>query len=135
MLISYLHIHLVNLSDDVEKIPGPKSYSAQYLTICHWNLDTETVDCKIGVSRNVAKYTGKRLCQSLFFNKVAGLSLQQPATLLKKRLWHKCFSVSFAKFLKNNFSYRTRPVTALCKQHCSLQFHQARALKSIPFGS
>ena len=27
----------------------------------------------------------KLLCQSLFFNKVAGL---RPATLLKKRLWH-----------------------------------------------
>ena len=30
-----------------------------------------------------AKSTGKHLCQSLFFNKVAGLKL---ATLLKKRL-------------------------------------------------
>ena len=27
----------------------------------------------------------KNLCQKLFFNKVAG----RPATLLKKRLWHK----------------------------------------------
>ena len=32
--------------------------------------------------RNFAKFTGKHLCQSLFFNKVAG----RPATLLKKRL-------------------------------------------------
>ena len=29
-----------------------------------------------GVFRNFAKFTGKHLCQSLFFNKVAGLSLQ-----------------------------------------------------------
>ena len=36
----WLHIHLVNLSGDVEKNPGPKSYSAQYLTICHWNLNS-----------------------------------------------------------------------------------------------
>ena len=36
-----------------------------------------------GVLRNFAKFTGKHLCQSLFFNKDAGLS---PATLLKKRL-------------------------------------------------
>ena len=35
------------------------------------------------VLRNSAKFTGKHLCQSLFFNKVAGL---RPATLLKKRL-------------------------------------------------
>ena len=29
-----------------------------------------------GALRNFAKFTGKYLCQSLFFNKVAGLSLQ-----------------------------------------------------------
>ena len=34
-------------------------------------------------SYNFAKFTGKHLCQSLFFNKIAGL---RPATLLKKRL-------------------------------------------------
>ena len=36
----WLHIHLVNLSGDVQKNPGPKSYSAQYLIICHWNLNS-----------------------------------------------------------------------------------------------
>ena len=30
------------------------------------------VFCKKGVLRNFAKFTGKHLCQSLFFNKVAG---------------------------------------------------------------
>ena len=29
--------------------------------------------CKKGVLENFAKFTGKHLCQSLFFNKVAGL--------------------------------------------------------------
>ena len=37
------------------------------------------------------------------FNKVASLS---PATLLKKRLWHRCFPVNFSKFLRTPF-YRT----------------------------
>ena len=46
------------------------------------------------------KFTGKQLCQSLFLNKVASL---RPATLLKKRLWHKCFPVNFAKFLRTLF--------------------------------
>ena len=36
------------------------------------------VFCKKGVIRNFAKLTGKHLCQSLFFNKVAGL---RPAAL------------------------------------------------------
>ena len=42
-----------------------------------------------GVLKNVTNLTGKQLCQSLFFNKVTGLS---PATLLEKRL---CARVSF----------------------------------------
>ena len=50
-----------------------------------------------GVLRNLAKFTAKHLCQSLFFNKVAGLRV---ATLLKKRLCHRYFPVNFAKFLR-----------------------------------
>ena len=35
-------------------------------------------------------------------------------TLLKKTLWHRCFPVNFAKFLRTPFSYsnRIRPVDA-----------------------
>ena len=36
------------------------------------------------ILRNLAKFTGKKLCQRPFFNKVAGL---RPETLLKKRFW------------------------------------------------
>ena len=57
-----------------------------------------------GVLRNFAKFTGKHLCQRLFFNKVAGL---RPATLLKKSLWHRCFPVNFAKFLRTPFLQNT----------------------------
>ena len=55
---------------------------------------------KKGVLRNFTKFTAKRLCQSLFFNKVAGL---RPATVLKKRLWRRSFLVNFAKFLRTSF--------------------------------
>ena len=41
----------------------------------------QEVFCKKGILRNFAKFPGKHLCQSLFFNKVAGL---RPATLLKR---------------------------------------------------
>ena len=40
--------------------------------------------------------------QRLFFNKVAG-----PTTLLRKSLWHMCFPMNFAKFLRTLSSYRT----------------------------
>ena len=60
----------------------------------------QEVFCKKGVLRNFAKLTGKHLCQSLFFNIVAGL---RPTTFLKKRLGHRCFSLNFAKFLRTPF--------------------------------
>ena len=47
---------------------------------------------KKGVLRNFAKFTGKHLCQSLFL-----------IFLWKKRLWHRCFPVNFAKFLRKAF--------------------------------
>ena len=54
--------------------------------------------------KNFAKFTGKHPCQSLFFNKVTGL---RPATLFKKSLWHRCFPVNFAKFLRVPFLQNT----------------------------
>ena len=53
-----------------------------------------------GVLKYFAKFTGKHLCQSLFFNKAAGL---RAATLLKKKLWHRSFPVNFVKFLRTPF--------------------------------
>ena len=57
-----------------------------------------------GVLRNFHKTCRKHLWQSLFFNKVAGI---RPATLLKKRLWHRYFPVSFMKFLRTPFLQTT----------------------------
>ena len=43
--------------------------------------------------------------------------LRRPATLLKKKLWHRCFPVKFAKFLKTPFSQNT--------SECLLQLQQS----------
>ena len=59
---------------------------------------------KKGVPGNFVTFKGKDLRQSLFLNKVAGL---RPATLLKKRLWPRCFPVNFTKFLRTPFSQNT----------------------------
>ena len=59
------------------------------------------VFCKKGVRNNFTKFRGKHLCQSLFFDKAAGL---RPSTLLKKKLWHSCFPVNFLKLLRMPFS-------------------------------
>ena len=55
---------------------------------------------KKGVLRIFAKFTGKHLCQGLVFNKAAGL---RPAISLEKSLWHRCFPVNFAKFVRIPF--------------------------------
>ena len=57
----------------------------------------QTCSLRKGVPRNFAKFFEKYLCQSLFFNKVAGLRL---AALLKRRFWHKCFPVNLVKLLR-----------------------------------
>ena len=59
---------------------------------------------KKGVLRNFAKLIAKHLCQSLFFNKIAGL---RPATLLKKTLWQRCFPVNVPKILRTAFPQNT----------------------------
>ena len=41
---------------------------------------------------------------NILFGKVAFKIISlRPATLLKKRLWHKCFPVNFVKFLRTPF--------------------------------
>ena len=49
----------------------------------------------------ISQNSHKRACARVsFFSKVTG---QRPATLLKKRLWHRSFPVNFAKFLRAPF--------------------------------
>ena len=66
------------------------------------NSAVPPVRCSVkkGVLWSFAEFTGKQLCQSLFFSKVAGV---RPLTLFKKRLWHRCYPVNFAKFLRTPF--------------------------------
>ena len=53
---------------------------------------------KKGVLRNFTEFTGKHLCQGLFFNKVARL---------KKETLAQMFSVNFMKFLRTTFLQNT----------------------------
>ena len=53
-----------------------------------YNVSTEAVVHRNGFHANIAKFTRKYLCWSIFF----------ACNFLKKRLWPWCFSVNFAKF-------------------------------------
>ena len=61
--------------------------------------------CKKGVIRNFAKFTGIHLCQSLFFNKGAGLRPQ------------------FCEISKNSYSYKT-PLVAASECSWSLEYEK-----------
>ena len=52
------------------------------------------------VIENFTKFIGKHLCQFL-----------SPATLLKKRRWHRCFPVNFVKFLRTPLLQNTSVAT------------------------
>ena len=54
---------------------------------------------KKGVLRNFAKFTGKYLCQSLFFNKVA----RAACNFIKKETVAQVFSCKFSEISKNTF--------------------------------
>ena len=64
---------------------------------------------KKGVLRYFAKFTGKHLCESFFFNKVAGL---RPAKFIEKEILAQVFSCKFCEISKNTFFHRTSLVAA-----------------------
>ena len=67
------------------------------------------VFCRKEVFNKFSKFTGKHLCQSLFFNKVAGL---RSVTLLKRNSFSfSFFPANFTNFLRTPF-YKTPPMAA-----------------------
>ena len=57
---------------------------------------------KKGVLKNFTKFTEKHLCQSLFFNQVAGLRLEA-SNFIKKETLAQVFSREFYEISKNIF--------------------------------
>ena len=79
-----------------------------YIRFCFlYTSSRPEVFCKKGVLRNFAKFTGKHLCQGLFFINVAG-----PCNFFKKETLAQVFFSEFWKISKNTFSYRTHPAAA-----------------------
>ena len=65
----------------------------------HWVLRLEAVVWKCSVEKvflKFSQYSQENTCTRVSF--LMGL-----ATLLKKRLWHRCFTVNFAKFVRTPF--------------------------------
>ena len=69
--------YIQSISQDCALCIFPQKLSTKVRSSC------PNVFSKKVILKNFAKFTGKHLCQSVFFNKAAGL---RSATLLKKRL-------------------------------------------------
>ena len=80
-----------------------KNWSQNHI-FTHCRNSRREMFCKKGVLRNLAKFTGKHLWQSLFFNKVKDL--------IEKETLSQVFSCDFCQISKNTFSYRTPPMAA-----------------------
>ena len=92
-----LMIFLWKPIDFIKSISSSKSFSSVSIAVAkNKKLEIQKQSPR-GVLRNFTKFSRKLLCQSLFFNNVTG---KRPATLLKKKLWHRCFPVNFVKFLR-----------------------------------
>ena len=66
----------VILPDTVRKLNAHKTLTeeVQDISWTHYQKQPPELFCKKRCFRNFAKFTGKHLCQSLFFNKAAGLA-------------------------------------------------------------
>ena len=85
--------------------------SSQFCQRRCWNLEAVTRSCPVKmVFLKISKNSKENSCVGL-----------RPATLLKKRLQHRCFPVNFVKYLRTPFLHRTRPVVASWNQKTTFE--------------
>ena len=85
--------------------------SSQFCQRRCWNLEAVTRSCPVKmVFLKISKNSKENSCVGL-----------RPATLLKKRLQHRCFPVNFVKYLRTPFLHRTRSVAASWNQKTTFE--------------
>ena len=109
MLVGTMKLFLVNYVyfSNIRCLLVTDSYLKN--TEMFWSPNTRSsrpeVFCEKDVFKKFAKFTGKYLCQNLFF-----VTLQ--ASVLKKETLAQVFSCEFCEIFKNIYFYRTPLVTA-----------------------
>ena len=89
--------------------------SLNYVEYSHRHRSSRPeVFCRKGVLRKFTNFAGKPLCQSLFFNKVAGCNV------IKKETLAQVFFCEFCEISKNTFFHRTPLVAASADRHVEL---------------
>ena len=99
-------VYYINSRNRV-RIESPKNNNVRSYEICRSNHQSCSVK-KVVLKKNFIKFTGKHLYQIV----------PQPATLLKKRLQHRCYPTDFVKFLRTPFLQKT---SGACFWMCKIQ--------------
>ena len=118
-LLTYICLQKLK-NTKTQKLPVPESLfnkvAGLQIPWCTYISSHWRCSIKKGILKNFAKFIGKHLCQSLFFNKVAGLR-PQPAVsasvstswylkacnFIKKETLEQMFSCEFCEISKNTF--------------------------------
>ena len=121
----------------VEKLKTFSYIRVFFSDIKHFRSSRPEVFCKKGALNNFAKLTGKHLCQSLFFNNVAGLRHRLMYLSGCICICENFISECICEILKNTYFYRTPLVAVsgiLLKYQCQKKFqvlHYAKYFKFI----
>ena len=94
------------------------------------NKWTEVVARRCSVKKvflEISQTSQENTCTRVYF-----LIKLQPATLLKNRVWHKCFSVNFAKFLRTPFLTKHLPWLLFSETQVNFCMDRYIDLKSVP---
>ena len=111
----FLYKHLLNLACLWSRA-RKKKQKTRNISCCQTTRSSRSeVFCKKGVLRYFARFTGKHLCQSLFFNKVAGLRLW----IYSKKITFLFFDMRWIKFLREEHSNYTKKMF-IFKYFCPL---------------
>ena len=95
------HFSLSMIKSPYNLLSKVKSSSNKISAKSYWYRSSRPeVFCKKKMFLKISQNPQENACARSLFNKVAGL---RPATLLKERLWHRCFLVNFTKFLETLF--------------------------------
>ena len=104
--------------------------SQQHIEISGESLETVVRRCSVKkVFLEILQNSQENNCAESLLNKFAGL---RSATLLRKRSWHRCFPVNFAKFLKNTF--QKQPCRGVLSKRFSKNMQQIYRRTSMPKG-
>ena len=112
LLLRVFYNQAFKISFTLSKIYKSRSYLDHLCIISTWHYITHVV---LQIQCHICGFPFASSFESIFWNLTEfwlricmplieeGLQFR-PATLSKKRLWHRCFPVNFAKFLRTSFS-------------------------------